>query len=299
VRLAALGRDEEAAPLFLQAGAPDAAARRFERLGDHLGLASCHEAAERWLQAARELGAAPAPEDGRPRVAAIQRLLYRHLQSSRLQGREKREVESLAQEADRLFARGELLPALAMFQLFGHAEVVADICRRLGWHEEALDWLLASGNTALALSYAREGGFAVSEAMLDSQLNRHPDDRRLSEKAFNEIRATFVQLLASFAQAREPQEATSKVEAFFAGAYTGFERADELSAAEIDLILKTHAATVIMNLLVSERMFSREPSRQFHDFAAQIAQAAAESGDLGLAACDQYARSTRRDGRAG
>ncbi len=300
IRLAALGRDAEAAPLFLRGGEVDAAARRYERAGDRLGLARCHEMAGRWLEAARELGLAADPDgDDHRRAAEIQRLLHRHLEMAHQHGRGEREAEVLLQEAARQLEQGNLVAALARFRLCGVDEEVAAVSRTLGWHEEAIDWLLGTDNTAAALRYAKEGGCLFSAEALDHLMERHHDDRLQSLEAFQESRATFVHLLAAVAQPLAPEEAVLMVEAFFERNYGQFASADSIPDAGLALLLRTRASTAIMNLLHYELDFVREPSRRVQEFQEQLASKVEEREDRRLEACLAYSQDLRQFGRAG
>jgi hypothetical protein len=300
IRLAALGRDAEAAALFLRAGQVDAAARRYERAGDRLGLARCHEMAGRWLEAARELGLAPDPDrDERRRAAAIQQLLQRHLETAHRQGREEREVGVLLQEADRHLEQGNLVAALARFRLCGVDEAVADVSRKLGWHEDAIDWLLSTRNAAAALRYAREGGFPVSLEAFDRLMERHRDDQQQSLEAYQEARATFLHLLVAAVQPLPPEEAAQKVEVFFEREYGQFASADSIPDQGLALLLRTRASTAIMNFLHYELDFAREPNRRIHEFQEQLARTVEETKDLRLAACYAYSQDLRQFGKTG
>jgi tetratricopeptide (TPR) repeat protein len=298
IRLAALGRDAEAAPLFLRGGAVDAAARRYERAGDRLGLARCHETAGRWLEAARELGMAPGSDPDEPRRAtAIQHLLYRHLQNARRQGREEREIAALLQEADRQVEQGNLVAALARFRLCGVVEAVADVSHKLGWHEDAIDWMLASGNSSAALSYARHGGFPVSPESFDRLLDSHLEEGQRSMKAYQESLATFLHLLAAATQPLPPENATQRVEAFFERAYGQFASADRIPDEGLALLLRARASTAIMNFLNYELQIAREPNRRVQEFGERLARTAEETRDLRLAACHAYFQDLRQFGR--
>jgi len=300
IRLAALGRDAEAAPLFLRAGEVDAAARRYERAGDHLGLARCHETAGRWREAARELGIAPGSDRDEPRrSAAIQHLLYRHLQAARRQGREEHEVEALLQEADRQVEQRNLVAALARYRLCGVDEAVADISRKLGWHEDAIDWMLASGNTSAALRYAKDGGFPVSLESYDRLADGHLGDRRRSVDSSSELRATLLHLLAAAVQPIPPEEAARRVESFFQRAYGQFASTDRIPDEGLALLLRSRASTAIMNLLHYDLQFLREPSNHILEFGERLARTAAETQDLRLAVCDAYFQDVRQFGTTG
>ncbi|MGO9310420.1 MAG: UvrD-helicase domain-containing protein [Spirochaetia bacterium] len=290
IRLAALGRDAEAAPLFLKAGTVDAAARRYERAGDHLGLARCHEIAGRWLEAARELGSAPpgADRDEPRRAMAIQTLLYSHISAAREQGRQEREAEALLKEAERLAAQGNLVAALARFRLLGAVESVAEVSRALGWHEEAIDWMLISDNTSAALRYAEGGGFPVSLESFDRLAGRYLDDRRRSSKAFEEVCETLLHLLIAAAEPLPAEAMTEKVEGFFARAYGRFIFASHLPDAGLELLLRARASTPIMSLLQYELQVTQEPDARVLEFGERLSRTAEEIADTRLAACRAY-----------
>ena len=294
IRLAALGRDAEAAPLFIQGGIVDAAARRYQKTGDHYGLSRCHEAAGRWREAARELGLAADPGENAGRSAAIQSLLFRHLQTARAQGREKKEIESLVEEAETLRAKGNLAAALARYRLFGNAEAVAELSRKLGWHEDAIDWLLDTRNTTLALRYAREGGFAVPLSLFDSLRGRHLGGDAREVRGLAELRETFVHLLRAAVAALGPEEACTRVEEFFADEYGMYVMLDRIPEAGLNLLVEARAATSIMRLLAFELGLARSTDRRLKDFLDRLQRAAAESGDDRLAACSAYAAGYRQ-----
>ena len=298
IRLAALGRDAEAAPLFLRGGEVDAAARRYERAGDRLGVARCHETAGRWLEAARELGLAADPDgDDHRRAAAIQRLLGRHLEEADQHGRGEREVGVLLQEAARLVEQGNLVAALARFRLFRVEQEVAALSRTLGWHEEAIDWLLATDNTAAALRYAREGGFVLSMEALNRLVEGHFDDERQSLEAYQRSRETFVHILAAAAEPLAPEEAAQMTEAFFERNYGQFVSVESIPDRGLALLLRTREAITIMNMLHFELDIRGEPSRQVQEFLEQLARTVEETRDLRLDACLAYSRDMRQFGR--
>lgn len=300
IRLAALGRDAEAAPLFFRAGAADAAARRYERVGDHAGLARCHEMAGRWLEAARELGLAPSIEQGEPRrAAAIQRLLFRHLAAARRQGKEEREAAALLRDAERQVEQGNLVAALARFRLCGVVEEVADISRRLGWHEDAIDWMLSSGDTSAALRYARDGGFPVSMESFERLAGRHLGDRRRNVESRSDLHETLFSLLAAAAQPLPADELTQKVEAFFERAYGRFTPADRIPDVGLALLLQARASAAIVNILYFELQFRREPSRRVLEFGERLARTAAESRDPRIMACHACFQDLRTFGGPG
>ncbi len=301
IRLAALGRDAEAAPLFVRAGEAEAAARRYERVGDHGGLARCHELAGQWLEAARELGLSPSMEEGEPRRAAeIQRLLFHHLDTARLHGNGEREAAALLREAERQVEQGNLVAALARFRLCGKVEEVADISRRLGWHEEAIDWMLSS-DTAAALRYARKGGFPFSIESYDRLTGKHLVNRRRSVDSWSELHETLFCLLAVSAPGLPAHELTEKVETFFERAYGRFASADLITSEGFSLLLEARASAAIMNFLDFELQIRGEPTRPILEFGERLAQASAESRDLRLMACHAYFRDMRtfRAPRAG
>jgi hypothetical protein len=300
IRLAALGRDSEAAPLFLRAEAVDAASRRYERAGDHSGLSRCHEKAGRFLESARELGMAPGPDKDEPRRSVeIQHLLYRHLEAARRQGKEEREVDALLQEADRHVAQGNLVAALARYRLCGVGEAVADISRKLGWHEEAVDWMLASGNTSAALRYAREGGFPVSLAWYDRLASGHLDDRSWSVDSSRESRGTLLNLLAAAVHPLPLEEAARRVEAFFRREYGQYASADSIPDEGLALLLRARASAAIMNFLHHELQFLGDLSPRVLEFAEQLDRTAVETQDARLVACHAYFQDLRQFGRTG
>ncbi len=297
-RLAALGRDAEAAPLFLRGGALDAAARRYERLGDHAGLAACHEAAGRWRDAARELGMAEAPAASEPdRASRIQHLLYRHLETAHEQGRDEQEVESLVREAERLIDQGNLVAALARVRLCGVVEGVAQISRRLGWHEDALDWLLEARHPSRALRYVKEGGFDVSVEMFDRLAEKHGDADRAIMEDHAAREETFLHLLSAAVTALPPEEAERRVEAFFSTTSGRMMFFDTIGEVGMELLVRNRACTALMRLLSTELRIGREQSRQMDEFGQRLARAAAETGDPRLAACDAYFQDVCHRGR--
>ena len=300
IRLAALGRDAEAAPLFLRGGEVDAAARRYERAGDRMGLARCHEIAGRWLEAARQLDLAADPDgDDHRRAAAIQRLLHSHLKTAHQQGRGEREAGVLLQEAARQLAQGNLVAALARFRLCGVDQEVAAVSRTLGWHEEAIDWLLSTDNTGTALRYVKEGGIVFSMEALDHLRERHHNDRRQSIEAYRQPQETFVHILAAASQPLAPEEAAQIVEVFFERNYGQFASADNIPDPGLALLLRTRASTAIMNLLHYELGIAREPSRRVYELQEQLARKVEETKDPRLEACLAYSQDMRQFGRTG
>jgi hypothetical protein len=299
IRLSALGRDAEAAPLFLQAGVPDAAARRFDRAGDHAGLSRCHEAAGRFLEAAQELGAAPAAAGGEEpgRMDEIEALLYRHLQSVRRRGNMQREAETLAKEAKRLRDQGKLAAALARYRLLGVVEAVAEISRGLQWHESALDWMLASGETAAALKYVKQGGVIVSMDAFDRLAELCFSARREAPQARAEKRAALFPLLAAAVRALPQSEAAARVEKFFEAAYEGFATVDSIPEDGLELLLHARASAAIMNVLFLELGLFSAPGGRVQAFLDQLASAAEETQDPGLLACRAYCQDIRELGR--
>jgi hypothetical protein len=298
VRQAALGRDAEAAELFLKAGVLDAAARRYERVGDRAGVARCHERAGRWLEAARELGMAPGSDEIR-RCDAIQALLYSHFQAARRQGREEREAQALLSEAARLWEKGNLVAAMARYRLFGAVKEVAEISRKLGWHENTIDWMLASGFASQAREYVKEGGFPVTREFFDRQVGALLDLSHGCERDLKETRAVLLSSLSILAESLPAEDARRAVEDYFERAYGGFPSMDLIPEEALALVLRARASSAIIALLAWQLRFLRELPDRFQEFGERLGRAAEQSGDPCLAACHAYYREMKRYGRTG
>ncbi|MGO9410494.1 MAG: UvrD-helicase domain-containing protein [Spirochaetia bacterium] len=298
VRQAALGRDAEAAELFVKAGAVDDALRIYERVGDRARVARCHELAGRWLEAARELGMAPGSDEIR-RCDSIQALLYRHLQAARRQGREEREVKALATEAERLREERNLVAALARYRLFGAVREVAEISRELGWHENVIEWLLASGFASEARDYAKAGGFTVTREFFKRQVDG-PLDAALTTHGYpKETRATLLSFLSILAGAFTGEDARLAVEELFESAYAHFPSLDIVPDEILALLLRAKASVAIITLLAWQFLFPREHSGRLEEFGERLARAAQESDGSPLTACHAYYRDMKGFGRVG
>jgi tetratricopeptide (TPR) repeat protein len=138
LRLSALGMADKAGPLFLQAGELDLAARDLERAGDYPALAGCREQMGRFLEAAQAMEKT-GPE-GRELLERIQGLLYRHLTEEATDARPA--AEALYNEALAMQADGRLVPALARLRLLQESEHAQEVFFRLGWHEDAVRYLV-------------------------------------------------------------------------------------------------------------------------------------------------------------
>ena len=287
VRLAALGRNAEAAEMLLKAGAFDAAARCYERAGDRAGVARCHEHAGRWLEAARELGRAKGTDEVR-RCAAIQQLLYRHVQSARRQGREQREVQALVREAPRLAEEGNLVAALARYRLCGLVEESVEISRGLGWHETVIDWLLASGHASSALKYVKQGGFEITAGFYGRMAAGYLEPGPGSAGNPEEIRATLSRLLASVVDSLPAEEARRLTEDYFEKAYGSFPSLDRVQDEDLSLLFRTRASAAIISLLGWEMRFLRDPGPRLRELGQRLGREAVESGDPGMNACRAY-----------
>ena len=266
--------------------------------GDRAGVARCHEMAGRWLEAARELDMAPGPDEI-SRCVAIQRLLFFHLEEARRQGREKREAQALLSAAGRLAEDGNLVAAIARYRVCGVADEVADISRRLGWHDSAIAWMLSSGNAAHAMDYARQGGFPVSTEFFRKLVDEHLDFALASGKSLTETRSTLLSLLSSLAESLSPEDARRAVEDFFRRAYGSFAPVEGIPEEGLALLLRARASAAIITLLSYEMLFEREPDLRVKDFVDRRARAAVVTGDPGLVACHAYYEDMSRFRRPG
>jgi len=300
VRLAALGRDAEAAPLFLRGGQVDSAMRRYQSAGDHAGLALCYQRGRRWLEAARELDLAPSdsPSNELHRAEDIEHLLYLHLEATRRQGKVEREIDSLAREADELFRQGNLVSALARFRLCGPTSSVAELSRKLGWHAEAIDWMLASGDTSAALRYAKAGGFTVSMETIERFLSAHAAPEERSGASWSELRATLLHLLADAVALLPPEQAGPRVEAFFAEAYGPFASTERVPEVGVALLVRYRACAAIMGLLNYDLTVFPGQSPRVRELGESLAHAAAETQDLRLTACSAYFQDMVQNGHS-
>lgn len=283
IRMAALGRDVEAADLFFQAGALEAAQRRYQQAGNHGGVARCHERAGRWLEAAHELDLARGENDTE-RCDSIQQFLYRHVKATGGHGRDQRELQVIAAEAERLRDQGNLIGALARFRLLAVADEVIQLSRRLDWHEQAITWLLVSGHDEGALAYARSGGFAVTREFFDRVTKVVSDTTRYSRRS-DEAREALFFLLSALAETLPLNEARDAVEDYLEQIFGGYFFLDMIPDGLLALLLRTRAAKSIMSLLSHEMQFLRETNQRLRNFAEQLRREAKESADLGLAAC--------------
>ena len=293
IRLAALGRDAEAAELFLRAGALEAAARRYERAGNRLGVARCHELAGRWLEAAKELDQAPGSEETR-RCATIQSLLYRHVQAARRHGGEEREVTALVREAQRLRTDGNLVAALARYRMCGMAEEVSELSRRLGWHESAIEWMLASRRFPEALAYAKEGGFQVSADFFDRMMVAYLDQEASSLLELQDTEEILFRLLSALVESLPEEEARGRIKEYFEKAHGDFPFLNDIRDEGLALLLRARASSVIIKLLAHELSPRGNPAPRLRDFAERLGRAAEETGDPGLAACHAFYRDMTR-----
>ncbi len=298
VRLAALGRDAEAADLFLKAGALDAAARRYEHAGNRVGVARCHELARRWIEAARELDRAPGTDEER-RCAAIQTLLYRHVDAAQRRGREEREVTALVREAERLRGDGNLVAALARYRLCGMTGEAAEVSRQLGWHENVIEWMFASRRISEALSYVKEGGFAISTGFFDKMMETYLNRDASSLREIQGIENILFQLLLTLVQSLPEEEARSRIRAYFDAAHGDFPFLDDIRDEGLALLLRARASATIIILLERELPSSGDPPARLRDFAERLGRMAEESADAGLAACDAFYQDMTRHGRTG
>ena len=288
VRLAALGRNAEAAEMLLKAGALDAAARCYERAGDHAGVARCHEHAGRWLEAARELGRAPGTDEVR-RCAAIQQLLYRHVQSARRQGREEREVQALVREAPRLAEEGNLVAALARYRLCGLIEESVEISRA-SWVARERHRLAAGNRPLLHRPEVRQAGRVRGHERIlrphggglpgpGTQVGRGPrGNPRDSCSAF------LPPWWIPFPRRKRgawPKTTSRKP--------TGvFPRLDRVPDEDLALLLRTRASSAIISLLGWEMQFLRDPEPRLQEFGERLGREAEESRDPGMGACRAY-----------
>ena len=283
IRIAALGGDAKAADLFFEAGAIEAAQRRYQQAGNHAGVSRCYERSGRWIEAARELDVAPGLDESR-RCDAIQQLLYRHVKAAGRRGHDQREVQVLAAEAERLRNEGNLIGALARFRLLAIAADVIQVSRRLGWHEQAITWLLASGNTADAVAYARAGGFAVTREFF-SRVRKVVSDTAKYAQGSDDARGTLFFLLSALTESLPLDDARSAVEDCMHQIFGGYFFLDTIPDQALALLLRTRAAGSIMSLLSYELQFLRDTNQRLLSFAEQLGREATESADPGLAAC--------------
>jgi tetratricopeptide (TPR) repeat protein len=177
-------------------------------------------------------------------------------------------------------------------------EGVVDISRRLGWHEDAIDWLLTTRHAVAALRYVKEGGFPVTAEMFDRLAERYLDERAPGMESHEALQSTFLNLLSAVVQTVPQSEAGQRVEDFFFKAYGRFIFADTIGETGTSLLLRVRASAVIIALVHLELQLRREPSPQLLEFGRRLARAAAETGDPRLAACDAYFHDMRQFGRA-
>jgi tetratricopeptide (TPR) repeat protein len=282
IRLAALGRDAEAAALFEQAGSFDAAAERHARLRDGRGLSRCLEASGRYREAAAALAGA-----GLDPVAAadeMMRLLYAHLDAAG--GKAEREAESLHAEALRLLQSGtpaDAAAALARFRLLEDEESAAEAYKALGRHAEAITYLVGERSLALARRYAAENAVVLPWESLESLCAEHSREGNDPE-LFSGLRSLILSLIPAAARALTAAELAGRVEGLLDLLFGSFVGLDEVPVGVLRLAADAPALRFLARGAAhSESAFVREPGLK-GTLLSLLADAVGRSGDECLAA---------------
>ncbi len=155
IRYAALGREQEAAPLFARAGLLDRAVAAYSTAGLAAEAADCLARARRFKDAAEAVEGSQVPD----RHVRAAQYLSRHVMEARRGQERNARAREVADEGERLMRSGDCLRALARFRSLTLAERALEAYVCLRYDEEALLWLVEMERFDLAERYLglREG----------------------------------------------------------------------------------------------------------------------------------------------
>jgi hypothetical protein len=277
LRLSALAMPERAGRLLLRAGELALAAEDFARAGYFDDLALCREQLGQFREAARALEKSGTGD--RAIAERLHGLLHAYL--TREAPDPERAAEELYAEALRMEAEGRLVSALVRFRLLQERDKTLELMRGLGWHEEALRFLLDMQAPADALAYTREQNVSLAVEAIARMIEEHragADDTNAPV-----IVELFVELLGRVAGPADDTEVSAVIESLLSGTLARGLAADSLPEKLFALILRRGAAGAARQVLNAGLTRDRAPSEPVRSFAADVARAARRTGDPAMA----------------